>query len=192
MSAPHQQTLPFANARARRRPQRGPLASRRSTAALVAATERFDSAQAVLHAIKTRRHSLRFCSRLSGAPRAPVVVPAGPMPGPPGSGVTSPARRNRTRSINRLSPVDDPEVSEIRRNCSRPGDRCQWKCDAEETRYAQLAGRKSSSTARPRESGDPALRQSPWIPAFAGMSGDEETRCAQLAGHDLTMVRSKE
>jgi hypothetical protein len=53
-------------------------------------------------------------SRLSGAPRAPVVMPAGPMPGPPGSGVTSPARRNRTRPINRLSPVDDPSMSEIR------------------------------------------------------------------------------
>jgi hypothetical protein len=36
------------------------------------------------------------------------------MPGPPGSGVTSPARRNRTRPIHRLSPVDVPEVSEIR------------------------------------------------------------------------------
>jgi hypothetical protein len=50
-----------------------------------------------------RRHT-----RLSGAPRAPVVMPAGTMPGPPGSGVTSPARRNRTRSINRLSPVTSP------------------------------------------------------------------------------------
>jgi hypothetical protein len=41
----------------------------------------------------------------SDAPRAPVIVPAGSMPGPPGSGVTSPARRNRTRPISRLSPV---------------------------------------------------------------------------------------
>jgi hypothetical protein len=30
------------------------------------------------------------------------------MPKPPGSGVTSPARGNRIRSINRLSPVDAP------------------------------------------------------------------------------------
>jgi hypothetical protein len=37
------------------------------------------------------------------------------MPGPPGSGVTSPARRNRTRSINWLSPVDVPDVSETGR-----------------------------------------------------------------------------
>ena len=46
-----------------------------------------------------------FGSCLSGAPRAPVFVPAGTMPGPPGSRVTSPARRNRTRSIDRLSPA---------------------------------------------------------------------------------------
>jgi hypothetical protein len=43
--------------------------------------------------------------RLSDAPRAPVVVPEGTMPGPPGDEVTSSARRNRTRPINRLSPV---------------------------------------------------------------------------------------
>jgi hypothetical protein len=53
-------------------------------------------------------------SRLSGTLRAPVVMPAGTMPRPPGSRVTSPARRNRTRPIQRLSPVDVPEVSEIR------------------------------------------------------------------------------
>jgi hypothetical protein len=39
-------------------------------------------------------------SRLSKAPCTPVVMPEGTMPGPPGSGVTSPARRNRTRSID--------------------------------------------------------------------------------------------
>src|SRR5208282_322384 len=50
----------------------------------------------------------------SDAPRAPVIMPAGSMPKPPGSGVTSPARRNRTRPIARLSPVDDPSMSEIR------------------------------------------------------------------------------
>ena len=43
------------------------------------------------------------------------------MPGPPGSGVTSSARRNRTRSIQRLSPVDVPEVSEILCNVSEIG-----------------------------------------------------------------------
>jgi hypothetical protein len=35
-------------------------------------------------------------SRLSEAPRAPVIVPAGTMPGPPGSEGTSLARRNRS------------------------------------------------------------------------------------------------
>jgi hypothetical protein len=37
------------------------------------------------------------------------------MPRPPGSGITSPARRNRTRSVNWLSPVDVPDVSETAR-----------------------------------------------------------------------------
>jgi hypothetical protein len=62
-----------------------------------------------------RRRYLRLESRLSEAPRTPVVMPEGTMPGPPGSGVTSPARRNRTRSINWLSPVDVPDVSETAR-----------------------------------------------------------------------------
>jgi hypothetical protein len=35
-------------------------------------------------------------SRLSQAPGAPVIMPGGTLPGPPGSGVTSPARGNRT------------------------------------------------------------------------------------------------
>ena len=87
----------------------GALAFRRSTAALARASERSSSAQAVLHAIdKQRERYPRRRSRLSGPPRAPVVLPAGSMPKPPGSGVTSPARGNRTRSINQLSPVDAP------------------------------------------------------------------------------------
>ncbi len=40
-------------------------------------------------------------SRLSKAPCAPVFMPAGTMPGPPGSRVTSPARRNHSRSAIR-------------------------------------------------------------------------------------------
>jgi len=44
-------------------------------------------------------------ARLSQAPDTPTVVSAGSLPGPPGSGVTSPARRNRSRPISRLSPV---------------------------------------------------------------------------------------
>jgi hypothetical protein len=42
--------------------------------------------------------------RLSDAPRTPVVVPEGTMPRPPGSGITSPARRNRTRPVFRSVP----------------------------------------------------------------------------------------
>ncbi len=42
----------------------------------------------------------RHRSRLSKAPCAPVVMPAGTLPRPPGSGVTSSARRNRTRPID--------------------------------------------------------------------------------------------
>jgi hypothetical protein len=41
----------------------------------------------------------------SDAPRTPVIMPAGRCPEPPGSGVTKPARRNRTRSVSRPSPV---------------------------------------------------------------------------------------
>src|ERR1700722_3119090 len=36
-------------------------------------------------------------SQSSGAPRGPVIMPAEAMPEPPGSKVTSPARRNRIR-----------------------------------------------------------------------------------------------
>jgi hypothetical protein len=97
---------------------RGALAFRRFAAALVAATERVDSAQAVLHAMKCDGVTFAFGSRLSQAPGAPVVMPAETMPEPPGSGVTSPARRNRTRPIHRLSPVDVPEVSEIGSECN--------------------------------------------------------------------------
>jgi hypothetical protein len=45
---------------------------------------------------------IRACS---DAPRAPVIVPAGRCPEPPESGVTNSARRNRTRSVSRPSPV---------------------------------------------------------------------------------------
>ena len=110
---------------ARQRALRSPLAFRRFAAALVAASERRNSAQAVLHATdKQRERYPRRQSRLSQAPGAPVVLPAGTMPKPPGSGVTSPARRNRTRPIQRLSPVDVPEVSELPAG-NTTGDHCQ-------------------------------------------------------------------
>jgi len=43
--------------------------------------------------------------RLSQAPGTPTLVSRGSIPGPPGSRVTSPARRNRSHPISRLSPV---------------------------------------------------------------------------------------
>jgi hypothetical protein len=45
------------------------------------------SIQAALHAIATRGRYPRRQPRLSEAPRAPVVMPAGSIPGPPGSGL---------------------------------------------------------------------------------------------------------
>ena len=66
-------------------------------------------------------------SRLSEAPRAPVVMPAGTMPGPPGSGVTSPARRNRTRSMFKCVSRTRPSISEIWL-CNLIGDKCQDQC----------------------------------------------------------------
>jgi hypothetical protein len=58
-------------------------------------------------------------SRLSEAPRTPVVMPAGTMPGPPGSGSHSSARGHRTRSAYRKCPRERrPLVSEIRSICN--------------------------------------------------------------------------
>jgi hypothetical protein len=92
--------------------RRGPLAFRRSAAALAKATERFGSAGPRFTRRRGRRRYRHRRSRLSGAPRTPVVVPQGTMP-EPGNGVTSPARRNRTRSINRPSPVASLERTGI-------------------------------------------------------------------------------
>jgi len=91
--------------RMRQRADRSPLASRRSTAALATQINAMAQPRPRFTLCRGRRRYRRHASRLSEAPRAPVIMPAGSMPGPPGSGVTSPARRNRTRSINRLSPV---------------------------------------------------------------------------------------
>jgi hypothetical protein len=80
--------------------------------ALAKATERFGSAGPRFTRRRGRRRYRHRRSRLSGAPRTPVVVPQGTMP-EPGNGVTSPARRNRTRSINRPSPVTSLERTGI-------------------------------------------------------------------------------
>jgi hypothetical protein len=71
--------------RARPRAQRSALAFRRSTAVLTAAPKRRNSVQAALHAMQCAGVTCALASRLSEAPRAPVVMPAGSMPGPPGS-----------------------------------------------------------------------------------------------------------
>jgi hypothetical protein len=112
---------PTMTACAAARQSRGALAFRRSTAALAPATERQDSAQAALHADAARGRYPRHHRRLSGAPRAPVVVPEGTMPRPPGSEVTNPARRNRARPTDRLSPVDVPSMSGILCSVSEKG-----------------------------------------------------------------------
>jgi len=67
------------------RAERSALAFRRSTAALASAMCR-GSIQAALHAMQCAGVTRILASRLSEAPRAPVVMPAGSMPGPPGSG----------------------------------------------------------------------------------------------------------
>ena len=69
----------------RPRVQRNALAFRRSTAALASAMCR-SSIQAALHAMQRAGVTRTLAPRLSEAPRAPVVMPAGSMPGPPGSG----------------------------------------------------------------------------------------------------------
>jgi hypothetical protein len=73
----------------RPRVQRNALASRRSTAVLPSAMCR-SSIQAALHAMQCAGVTCALASRLSEAPRAPVVMPAGSMPGPPESGIDEP------------------------------------------------------------------------------------------------------
>jgi hypothetical protein len=108
LSAPHRQTLPLADAS-------GAEAVPARTARLSALHDGACPGERTpgLSPGRASRGRADGCyprlrPRLSGAPRAPVVMPAGTMPGPPGSGVTSPACRNRARSINRLSPVTSP------------------------------------------------------------------------------------
>jgi hypothetical protein len=99
--APRKQVLPPACARARKRIQRDALAFRRFARRLSRRPNARTQPRPRFTRAGGRRRYPRRQSRLSGAPRAPVVMPAGTMPGPPGSGVTSPARRYRTRSVVR-------------------------------------------------------------------------------------------
>ena len=71
------------------RAERSALAFRRPTAALAPAMCR-SSIQAALHAMQCAGVTRTLAPRLSEAPRAPVVMPAGSMPGPPGSGSDEP------------------------------------------------------------------------------------------------------
>jgi hypothetical protein len=71
------------------RAERSALAFRRSTAA-IASTICRSSIQAALHAMECEGVTFALAPRLSEAPRAPVVMPAGSMPGPPESGSDEP------------------------------------------------------------------------------------------------------
>jgi hypothetical protein len=71
------------------RADRSALAFRRSTAALASAICR-SSIRAALHATQRAGVTRASAPRLSEAPRAPVVMPAGSMPGPPESGSDEP------------------------------------------------------------------------------------------------------
>jgi hypothetical protein len=73
--------------------------------------------------VKLRRAATRHLGH-SDAPRAPVLVPAGMMPEPPGCGVYLSARGRRTRSADReYPPGKRPLKSEIdRRYCHHAGE----------------------------------------------------------------------
>jgi hypothetical protein len=79
------------------------LASRRSTAALATQINAMAQSRPVSWDVRAAGITRSPLSQSSEAPRRPVIMPADAMPGPPGSGVTSPARRNRTRSTSRMS-----------------------------------------------------------------------------------------
>jgi hypothetical protein len=122
--------------RARRAPRIDPVArtARFGRARLSALHRGFPRAALRLHAIRSRPRVTRaggpgvtdHPSRLSQAPGTPTLVSRGSIPGPPGSRVTSPARRNRSHPISRLSPVDAPQGRD-NRNISISGTYCQGK-----------------------------------------------------------------
>jgi hypothetical protein len=99
LAAQHQQALPPIDARARLRATFG---ARPPSGASPRLWPKRASALAQPRPRFTRTSGCgrypHHQSRLSEAPRAPVVMPAGSMPGPPGSGSHSSARGDRTRS----------------------------------------------------------------------------------------------
>jgi len=132
---------------------------------------RGDSVQAALHATGGCGSYPHHRQRLSEAPRAPVVMPAGTMPGPPGSGVTSPARGNRTRSVNRPSPVTSL-MSEILRRYSNSRsmskDSFADRIYADKSRCYAARACAGSKVARPVTTGKDSLirpqRRYRWLP----------------------------
>ena len=102
----------------RPRAQRSPLAFRRSTAALAGTSERSSSAQAALHANqRTRALSAPSFALKQGTLHAGRNA-GGALPGPPGSEVTSFARRNRTRSASGIVSRSVPHNSTSEMMCA--------------------------------------------------------------------------
>ena len=108
-SAPHRRMLPpdsasGADARHGRSacanpPLAGALASRRSAAALVAGRTLATRSRPRFARRKCEGVTFAFASRLSQAPGSPVVMPAGTMPGPPGSGLRDRPREPRSLQL---------------------------------------------------------------------------------------------
>ena len=91
---------------------RGALAFRRPTAGLAPAMCR-SSIQAALRAMQCEGVTFAVASRLSEAPRAPVIMPAGSMPGPPGSGSDEPPPAGTAPAPSVGVTGDVPYASEI-------------------------------------------------------------------------------
>ena len=119
---------------------RSALAFRRSTAALVAATERFDSAQAVLHAIK----------RMRALPAPPIALKRStPRAGLNAGGDDARTARERGYKPRPQEPHSlhqsavtgrRPSISE-RRPCNRCSDNCQGSVTSKVTAIKPVAGR---------------------------------------------------
>ena len=92
------------------RAERSALAFRRPTAVLAPANCR-SSIRAALHAMQRAGVTRALASRLSEAPRAPVVMSAGSMPGPPESGSDEPPPAGTApRPVSRRHRLTSPYV----------------------------------------------------------------------------------
>jgi len=130
MSAPHRGMLPSADAS-------GAEAIPAGTARLSALTPRLLSQRPnaltqprprFTRSSRCRRYP-HHRSRLSNAPCAPVIMPEGTMPGPPGSGVRNPPAGTALAPLSGSHLESAPRTSEILL-CYTKGDECQWKSDA--------------------------------------------------------------